>query len=115
MCQAVRQRIDIAVSAIRVGDLFGEPILIDHTAIAHQVAVDAAHNLRVVLLRNLAVIRDLANFPKALDRTLTNRKAHDIGIARHTFQGLKVIRVTGAHQAMLVRQLPQAIAQTVDA
>ena len=66
MGDARRQRIDIAVGAIRQRDLVGEPIGLDR-AVALQEAVHRHHELGMVRRRDLAVVGKLADVPQPFD------------------------------------------------
>ena len=66
MGDAVRERVDVAVGAIGLRDLAGEPVG-RNCALAHEKAVERDHELGMGRRRDLAVIGNLADFPQPLD------------------------------------------------
>ncbi len=76
-----RQRVDIAVGAIGLLDLGGEPG-VRNPALLHQEFEQTRHQLGMRGGRDLAVVRNLAGVPQPFDRGCAMRHLAHIGIAR---------------------------------
>ncbi len=61
--EPVRQRIEVAVGAVGLGDLIGEPILRNLALLAHDEAVERGDELGMIRRRHLAIVGDLAHLP----------------------------------------------------
>ena len=97
-----RKRVDVAVGAIRLGDLPGEPIDRNATC-SDEKSIERDDELGVCRGRDLAIIRNLTDFPKPFDRASAVREVADIRIARRVFEDENVLGDRGPRQPGLDR------------
>ena len=112
---AVGEGVDVAVGAVREGDLLGEPVLRDAAFGAHQELVERGGKLGVARARDLAVVGDLADLPKPRDRGGALREVGHFAVVRDRLQRLHVVGHARAREPLLARHLAQAVAQPVEA
>ena len=112
--EPVRQRIEVAVGAVGLGHLIGEPVFGDLALFAHDETVERGDQLRVAHRRDLPVVGDLAHLPKEADR---RRRAGDVAerlVARHVLERDHVVDHARTGQPRMVGRLAQALLQGLD-
>ena len=111
MGQPVRQRIDIAIRAIRERNLLGKPIFGYPLVASTQRLVKRTHELSMVRRRNLAIIRDLAHVPQQFDRSAIIGEVRQLGIARNRLERRHIVGHPRARQARHTRNFAQRFPQ----
>ena len=109
----VRERIDIAVGAVRLRYLPSKPFGRDCTP-PHEETIEGGGQLRMGGGRNLAIVRNLANLPQPLDRGAGCGMGAHLFVARNMLQHLDIFRDRRAREALFVRCLPQGRVQRAD-
>src|SRR5687768_4106678 len=79
---AIRERVDVAVAAVEGVDVTREPVGRDRAGL-HQEAIELADEIGVPGRRNLAVIRNLAHLPQALDGSRSASEIAQLGVPRY--------------------------------
>ena len=111
VCQPVRQRIDIAVRAIRECHLLGKPILVDPLVARAQRLVQRSNQLGMIGRRNLAIIRQLANIPQQLDRSPAVGKARKLWLTGDCLEGRHIVGHPRPRKTRHLWNIAQALAQ----
>ena len=114
MCNAVRQRIDVAVDPVGEGDLAGKPV-VGNDPVAGQMGIEPGDQVGMVRRRDLAVIGDLADIPEQANPLRRRRDPADGLVAQGVVESGFIGRGRGPCQALFARRLVQRAAQALDA
>ena len=111
MGDAGRQGVDVALGAVAIGELAGEPVVGDAAVAAGQKAEDAGHQVGMLGTRYVAVVGDLAHFPQELHRLGRRGKRDDVVVAGDELERLDIEARLGSGQKPGRRQRGERPAQ----
>ncbi len=110
---AVRQRVDVSLGAVRLLDLACEPVGRDRP-FPHQEAIERSGEFGMGGWGDLAIIGHLADVPQSLDRLARVRERADLLVPRRMFQYQDILGDRRAGEAVLLRDLRQRRLQCAD-
>src|SRR5689334_12826724 len=105
MGNAIGQCVDVAVRAVAMAELAGEPVLGDATIVTAQKLEDAADQARMLVATDIAVVGYLADIPQKRDLGAPGGQAGDFRIARERIERHHVGSSLRSRQSLDAREM----------